>query len=108
MSKMAFSGHHYILPLWQEAAVQCKNSVLLASNGMCRSMVCSFSDSFLELCDEVLLLLVRHPHRGAVADAPLGAPQAVLVLDLPLVPGNNDKFSPKRGSSQERGTKVIT
>lgn len=25
MSKMAFSGHHYILPLWQEAAVQCKN-----------------------------------------------------------------------------------
>jgi predicted Na+-dependent transporter len=43
------------------------------------------SSSFLQLCDEILLLLVRHPLRRAVPDAPLGATQAVFILNLPLI-----------------------
>lgn len=41
--------------------------------------------SLPQLRNEILPLLVRHPHRRAVADAPLGAAQAVFVLDLPLI-----------------------
>jgi hypothetical protein len=56
-------------------------------------MVSSLPNFFPELADEIVPLLVRHPHRGAVPDAPLRAPQAVLVLDRPLVPENS--FLPK-------------
>ena len=57
---------------------------LLKLNDVLSSLFCS--GSLLELRNEVLPLLVGHALRGAVADAPLGAPQAVLVLDQPLVP----------------------
>ena len=57
---------------------------LLKLNDVLSSLFCS--GSLLELRNEVLPLLVGHALRGAVPDAPLGAPQAVLVLDHPLVP----------------------
>lgn len=44
------------------------------------------STPLLQLLDEGLLLVLRHPLSRTVADAPLCATDAVLILNRPLVP----------------------